>query len=303
MQELGMSEEERKSKVKTMFDYKNIKVFGEAETFADVLELSAKIKEQTKRIDAYYGIYFESHVNRYKATLDTSLKAIQNCNINNEEMRNLLRLGTSAERGGFSDEIQALSKIDQNYLKQRVFESFKNVATAEDKKSLEQELAVLNEKDNKKGIAKIFGGLTKEEKTRKQSLENFLYTYRPNEEKGDKIYSARNIVAEMEMFIEDNENNAKYQKAIERTNELKQILNEVFAYSREDVERIKLERRNMPADDKKMARMLRLEQEKENCKNVNTNVKCPQITSLEEVANRLLREKNLKAMPKDEMEI
>lgn len=284
---------EKLKDIRNSLEKENIRVPGYG-SFESILDIDERIKKGLKNISYFSNdteiAKFKNNIFNLKNTLTKVM--FKEKEIAEEDLVILENIAKEAGDGTLGKEIQDLSRFDQNYLKQRVFDSFKSIVEEKETSSLKQELDTLNEKDKKKGIARIFQGPSKAEKKRMAELNEFFDNYHRNNEKGDRVYSVRNIVAEMEIFVEDYSAKPEYLETITQVNELKEILDSTFSYSRDDLERIKNERRaNISGTDLKVERILRLDKEEKDAPQITAKPKCPGIEKIKQIELRM-RNKN-----------
>lgn len=130
-----------------------------------------------------------------------------------------------------ADEIVSIINQDNNMLKRLAFQEFARVAIAAEVSSLRADVSQM--RSTSKGLRGRFGK-GKESLEKAEDIEKFIEINAGPKSKGDrgydkdKKYSYNEILAEMELFKEDRKDDPNCQRAIQRINELQQILNGVF---------------------------------------------------------------------------
>lgn len=138
-------------------------------------------------------------------------------------------------------EINEAYETQQNLAKKVIFEKFCEVAIGAELTSLNEEAKGIKAKEEKRGITRLIGGVSKSETKRREDIEKFVDYNSKSFAPPFKglTYSARDILADMKLFIEDHEGDPKYQRAIAEVQKLEDEMHSCFGVSKLGVEKSK----------------------------------------------------------------
>ena len=156
-------------------------------------------------------------------------------------LENLQKVSEAIAMGSLNDEIGATVIQEENILKGTVFTKFANLVVSTEKKMLKEEAGRLQERVNKKGISAIFNGASKEDRERLDSINKYVASVPEFSRQVDisKNYSARQIVADMQFFIEIHQGDARYSNTLEQVRGLKNTIQSCFNVPENGVQALK----------------------------------------------------------------
>lgn len=156
-------------------------------------------------------------------------------------LENLQKVSEAIAMGSLNDEIGATVIQEENILKGTVFTKFANLVVSTEKKMLKEEAGRLQERVNKKGISAIFNGASKEDRERLDSINKYVASVPDFSRQVDisKNYSARQIVADMQFFIEIHQGDARYSNTLEQVRGLKNTIQSCFNVPENGVQALK----------------------------------------------------------------
>lgn len=156
-------------------------------------------------------------------------------------LENLEKVSEAIAMGSLNDEINATVIQEENILKGTVFTKFANLVVSTEKRVLKEEANLLQEKVNRKGISAIFKGASKEDKERLDSINKYVESVPDFSRQVDisKIYSARQIVADMQLFIEIHQGDARYSNTLDQVKGLKNTIQSCFNVPENGVQALK----------------------------------------------------------------
>ena len=186
-------------------------------------------------------MHYDNRVNAYRPALNLM------CN----QLENVPRAGSDTIESGIIDgvahnieelfgelkpeqiatEVDNVVRTDENLLKKLVFERFCVTAINAETGSLRKEADGIRAQEAKRGVARLVAGPSKQAVQRRRNIDEFLAVTsvspaRPGY-RGVK-YSYNDIVADMEIFMEDYEKNPDYARAVAEVQELKDVLSSYF---------------------------------------------------------------------------
>ncbi len=142
-----------------------------------------------------------------------------------------------AYEGEFEKEIVAIQNADENLLKKVVFEKFCKVAIGAEIASLSAEAKGIRNAASQRGFARLFKGVSKQEMARCEQIEEFIKSMAHPQRKHfiGKRYSYRDIMADMDLFIEQRGNDPMYASAVNEVQRLQGVLNSYYSANPRDI--------------------------------------------------------------------
>lgn len=187
------------------------------------------------------GTRYSSRIVDYKVAMRNAMNSVDRAVVLSEDdtrrdaVADLLNqvgasgIGITDER--LPNEILTIQATEENLLKKLVFERFCNIAIGAEVASLREEAKAIREADSRKGLARLFSGPSKKDLERCEKIEAIVGSATKNVDKPfmQKTYSYREIMADMEFFKEQHNDDERYFGAIAEVERLQGTLNTHFS--------------------------------------------------------------------------
>ena len=231
--------------LKHRFDPRNIRIVSGTQGDLDLVV--RRNKQITNEIQNITGTRYSSRISDYQTALGRTYHSIErlvDVAKNGEYSAEILEVLKKADEmdpyayeGEMEKEILAIQNADENLLKKVVFERFCRVAIGAEIYSLSAEARGIRESASQKGLARLFKGVSKQEMARCEQIEAFVESVSRPQRKPfmGKKYSYRDIMADMDLFIEERGNNPAYAGAIAEVQKLQGVLNTHYRANPRDI--------------------------------------------------------------------
>lgn len=259
------------------------------ETLEKAVYRSARFSNEIRNM----GFPYYSRVAEYRDLVNAtrqSAKAVADrinsenvFNVNTSMLNVFDEFSQEIANGGMSNEIIAIGNLEENLLKKAIFERFCDVATKMERDSLMSEVNVVREKEQKRGISRVFGGPKKQEIERANEIEGFVQRMDnyPNKTFRGQHYSARNILADMDLFRELHEGDQNYVEAIQKVESLRKTLLSYFRIDEASYQRVKETKRTRMGNGDPRAFILKeLTEEQEKRGAVYQTIQTPKLETM-----------------------
>ena len=231
--------------LKNRFNPRNVRIASG--TQGDLELVARRNMRIAAEIQNITGTRYSSRISDYQTVLGRTYHSIERLadiaknGEHSAEVLETLRTADSidpyAYEGEMEKEILAIQNADENLLKKVVFERFCKVAIGAEIASLSAEARGIRDAASQRGFAKLFRGVSKQEMIRCEQIEAFVENVSHPQRKPfmGKKYSYRDIMADMDLFIEERGNNPEYARAIAEVQKLQGVLNTHYRANPQDI--------------------------------------------------------------------
>lgn len=251
-QEVPVKEEDDLRKInvaanvlKNRFNPRNVRI--NSGTQGDLELIACRNMRVVAEIQNVTGTRYSSRINDYQTALGRAYHSVDRLveaarsGVHSTDVLEVLNMANSidyyAYEGEMEKEILGIQNADENLLKKVVFEKFCKVAICAEIASLSTEAKGIRDAASQRGFARLFKGVSKQEMTRCEQIEAFVESVSRPQRKPfmGKKYSYRDIMADMDLFIEQRGNDPRYANAIDEVQKLQGVLNTHYRANPRDI--------------------------------------------------------------------